>query len=347
MDFVSEVIPFYESDLLVHNGTKETIATFNLVDTNKDFYGPFSELRLKDIVDGQAYIDTTLANRLSLKLGDVVSLDILGEILQFTVKGLFEPLMRNDEKNSSIAVSVSDSGLSAALNSISYSAAFVTISDYEKAKHYFDHEYKALGKLMDVEDYNSIEMYEVHKKAILNTDFSLQITDMKYDYESYSKEFGTPSIEYAKIFLGIVLLILLCVIPVMIRVKYSDDSQLFTRFFSIGVGKDKIRKLVFRLLLKNCILVFVILIVSAFAFVMFGSMEIHVSLLYSIVIFLISCLICSNITANCLAVNVSKAKKKNFSGDVEPPATGLITKDKKKINSHFPNHGSVKKGKNR
>ena len=192
---VEVMTPYYETSTSVSiNGI--SVSNGNVLifpDAAKAEYTPYAASRIikgeKSINIGSAVVDSVYADANNCGLGDEIQIVIAGQTYRFTVTGITPS--NTYHKEGSIAVFI-DEAQTAALKEagITYSASYVSASDYEACKNYLFNEYKPLGRLKDKTEFDSDDIYNRHVQNFNDADWSKEITNCRANYDEMKVKYA-------------------------------------------------------------------------------------------------------------------------------------------------------------
>lgn len=134
-------------------------------------------LSKKDISSDAALVDQIAANKLNVKAGDAIQVNMAGEKLSFIVSAIYKanPLFKEGTILADFDGKVKEVYQSR-VSSKSYSGAFLKVSDYSACQNYLS-SYIPLGLLKDRNEFDSEEAYNLYNNTIKNGNYSNEIVD--------------------------------------------------------------------------------------------------------------------------------------------------------------------------
>ena len=182
-DFVDDVTPYYLTDRTVSSKKSTAEIYVYLVDENVNLgITPFSE---KFLIEGETLkkngivIDESVKNFLGVAVGEKVSVQLGSKSFDFTVNGVVQSNKFASKLSSIIYFSNEvKSAYEKTVKHTVYSAAFVNASNSIEAEHYFNTEYRAMGKAGERAWYKDDDTYNFARNSALETPVGKEITNI-------------------------------------------------------------------------------------------------------------------------------------------------------------------------
>lgn len=245
-----KVTPYYiVNSHLVNNNNNQKCNIYILKETDSDFL-PYKSISFPK---GGGVISRSLASKLNVRVGDFVYFQIKDNNVSVPILKIIQNIY---EYNSVIDFCLIDeSFVSNYSSNISYSGAWIKTDYISNTRNYLSNNYKPLGKLYKQSDYDSIEQYELHKKTILEGNYSKEILDIELmKHEVFSEE-NIIHKECIITIIGIFLLILLSVIPTIVEICFLN-SAIIKRLINDGISKLVLKKMIKGILLLHFLVIF-------------------------------------------------------------------------------------------
>ncbi|MCQ2081765.1 MAG: hypothetical protein MJZ11_08900 [Lachnospiraceae bacterium] len=182
---IDTVFPFYMTKMAVDiNGSSRT-TTVLLSDQFQNIENTmYSANRLIDAskseFENPICVDWQFCNETSAKIGDTVSITIGGNKIDYKISAIYETntvydggailVEITDEQKNSIMQNSKNSG---------YSGAYISASDYNACRNYLITDYRPLGRLKDISQFEDEAQYMVHYDAIMSSSYANEITDFR------------------------------------------------------------------------------------------------------------------------------------------------------------------------
>lgn len=194
---INKIFPFYMTKTQVNVNGKLHTSTVLLSDQMKNIditmYNADRLIEKSDVLfENPILVDWQFCHDTSAKIGDVVSVTIAGNSVEYTIYAIYETntlydggallIEINEEQSTAINSNSKNSG---------YSGMYVSASEYEVCRIYLNSEYKPLGRLKNPEVFESDAQYQVHYNAIMDAAYANEITDFRMK-ESGLKEAESP-----------------------------------------------------------------------------------------------------------------------------------------------------------
>lgn len=185
---IAYVTPYYETntDVMIE-GAKCKGSAIILIDDNKISHTPYNSDRIisGDVLanGGTAVVDYLYAKNNNCKVGELVEFTVLGNDMVFEIVGITET--NTYYKDGTIAFLFNEEQKNFILDAkFNYSAAYVCSTDKAICKNYLVKEYKPLGRLKSIDDFDDATVYEQHVKNFNDADWSQEITICNDNYEA-------------------------------------------------------------------------------------------------------------------------------------------------------------------
>lgn len=188
LTFIEKVTPYYfTTQAFLCNGEKFDIS-LHIVETDADLNNtPFAKSLLIEgdmPKENEIIIDYRTAEKAKANVGDNADV-FMGNIkLSLRISGIVQTnnfINKNRPPSALIfCTKAVQRGLHNLTEYLSYSGAYIKAKDSIHAGEYLKKSYKAKGEIGDISWYDKASDYEYKKKAIENTDYSMEITDVKY-----------------------------------------------------------------------------------------------------------------------------------------------------------------------
>lgn len=181
--FVADITPYYLTDREICSKHNNSEIYIYLIEENANLgITPFSE---KFIIDGTALrqngivIDESVKNLLNVSVGDVLSIHIGSKVFEVEVNGVVQSNRFASKLSTAIYLS-NEIKLAYEQNvrHAVYSAAFVKASDIVEAEHYFNEDYRAMGKAGDRSWYNDDDTYDFARNSIMEIPVGKEVTNI-------------------------------------------------------------------------------------------------------------------------------------------------------------------------
>lgn len=176
--FIEEVIPYYNYSSTISNQS----VNIYLID-GKSNYTPFGDEYLlegsDDLTSSSIIVDNSVASILGLNLGDVLTLDIEGTSISFSIIGI--SMSNGFSKRPSMAIlfdGVQKDVICSQFNRLSYSGAFVCVNSRSLAESYFSYSYIPEGKIGNISWYENEELYRYAQDSISSSPAIFEIIDV-------------------------------------------------------------------------------------------------------------------------------------------------------------------------
>lgn len=209
---VNKVFPFYLTKTQVSvNGSNRTTTVLlsdQFQNIDMTMYNDSRLIKKADSkYDNSILVDWQFCKDTSSTIGDVVSLSIDGQTVEYRIYAIYETntiyeggailaQITSDQKKSIMQKS-KNSG---------YSGMYISASDYGACRTYLTTDYRPLGRLKSRDQFESDDQYQVHYDAIMASSYSNEITDFRTRESGLAKK-NNPLMIYIGAALAAVLLV--------------------------------------------------------------------------------------------------------------------------------------------
>ena len=176
--FIEEVIPYYNYSTTISDQS----VNIYLIDGDSR-YTPFGGGYLleggNDLTSSSVIVDTSVASIFGWNIDDVITLDIEGSSIQFSIIGI--SIGNEFSKRPSMAIlfdGLQKSIICSQFERLSYSGAFVSVNDRSLAESYFTYTYVPEGKIGNLSWYENEELYQYAQDSISSSPAIFEIIDI-------------------------------------------------------------------------------------------------------------------------------------------------------------------------
>ena len=189
--FIQKVFPYYDlfSDITAQDNTRIENTYIMLIESirSKDFpfiAAPLQIKKITDVIDVALFIDSVVAKRYGIAEGDNISVDLGTMNITVPVAAIVYPpfdylhIQKNQTGLLVLALSNATFTQLTAANhkTITYSGAYVRVSEYTAAKAFFKN-YKPLGRMKNRKLFKSDVEYDMYVKSFYETSYEAEIRD--------------------------------------------------------------------------------------------------------------------------------------------------------------------------
>lgn len=197
---IDKVFPFFLTKTQINVNTKTRTTTVLLSDQFQNVgITMYNDARLIEksgtTYDNPILVDWQFCHDTSAKLGDVISITIGGNTVEYRIAAIYETNSIYDggailaeiseEQKEAIAQQSSNNG---------YSGMYVSASDYKVCQAYLQSDYRPLGRLKSPDQFSSDEQYQTHYNAIMSSGYANEITDFRVRENSLNNSGGTTMV---------------------------------------------------------------------------------------------------------------------------------------------------------
>lgn len=189
---IDKVFPFYKTTSLVtiNNQTRSTnvLMTDQMQNVDITMYNSTRLIKeSKKQVTNPILIDWQFAHDTNAEIGDIITITIDDNIIDYTVSAIYETnsLYDGGAILAPITSAQKDTISNNSKNS-GYSAMYISASDYSACQSYLKTDYRPLGRLKDRALFDSDEQYQIHYDAIMSSGYANEITDLRVKESSLS-----------------------------------------------------------------------------------------------------------------------------------------------------------------
>lgn len=176
--FIEEVIPYYNYSATI----SDQPVNIYLIEGDSS-YTPFGDGYLlkgsNDLTSSSVIVDASVASIFGWNIDDVITLDIEGSSIQFSIIGI--SIGNKFSKRPSMAIlfdGLQKSIICSQFERLSYSGAFVSVSDRSLAESYFTYTYVPEGKIGNLSWYENEELYQYAQDSISSSPAIFEIIDI-------------------------------------------------------------------------------------------------------------------------------------------------------------------------
>lgn len=176
--FIEEVIPYYNYSATI----SDQPVNIYLIDGDSS-YTPFGDGYLlkgsNDLTSSSVIVDASVASIFGWNIDDVITLDIEGSSIQFSIIGI--SIGNEFSKRPSMAIlfdGLQKSIICSQFERLSYSGAFVSVNDRSHAESYLTYSYVPEGKIGNLSWYANEELYQYAQDSISSSPAIFEIIDV-------------------------------------------------------------------------------------------------------------------------------------------------------------------------
>lgn len=236
--FIDEVIPYYNYSSTILDQS----VNIYLIDGKSD-YTPFGDTCLlegsDDLTTTSIIVDNSVASILGVELGDVITLDIEGVPISFSIIGIARS--NGFSKRPSMAIlfdGMQKSIICSKFYRLAYSGAFVCVNNRSQAESYFTYSYIPKGKIGNISWYENEELYRYTQESISSSPAIFEIIDvngLKAEEQSTIKAYESNVNHFA--FISNLITSAICIITWLLFFLILRPS--FTKSFMMGQSYKK------------------------------------------------------------------------------------------------------------
>lgn len=205
---IDKVFPFYLTKTAVTVNGKSRTTTVLLSDKTQSIdITMYNRDRLIEEsgtkYDNPVLVDWQFCQDTSARIGDVVSLILNGNNVEYTIYAIYETNTVYD--GGAILAEISEeikNDIQQNSNNNGYSGMYVSASDYGTCKSYLSTEYRPMGRLKDRNQFADENQYKIHYDAIMSSGYSNEITDFRVNENSLDKKNNPMMVIISAIFAG-------------------------------------------------------------------------------------------------------------------------------------------------